>query len=150
MEEPPRRVCAICGRTLATLRPDDGSETQYMHEIQDVPADHMAVPVEPGSLQDRPRCDFCNVDLGGEHYVLPVRSFEYGNMPAGSLGDWAACPDCARVLEQGRWSDLLRRGVAGWEQRHGGPMDPLMRESLRRMYGMVRRNVVGPVRNASS
>jgi hypothetical protein len=55
--------------------------------------------VDPG------RCDFCSSTEIKWRY--PAKSFTIGEY--GSLGDWAACEECSRLIEMNAHDDLARR-----------------------------------------
>lgn len=113
MSEPTRMVCGVCGRTLDVITYDRDDEARYRHTMQDMQGgeDHPAVPVEAGTIAERGRCDFCNVDE--PTMVVPVESFEYRHLPGhNSLGDWAACDECARLIGMGYWNLLIKRVLA--------------------------------------
>lgn len=139
----PRKVCAVCGRTLTTVENTGTGEITYIHGLQDVlqGEDHPAVPIEPGSEQDRPRCDFCNDE--DPTRVVPVRDFGLPSVPGHtSAAGWAACDTCADLVDRDLWSGLFRRAKVGYEERHG-PMLPAAETALRAMYRDLRKNVKG-------
>lgn len=140
MTDEPRKVCAVCGRTLSHVTSPDGP-AEYMHGMQDSPEDHPAVAVDPGTERDRPRCDFCNED--DPTRVVPARSFELADVPqSASVRGWAACDTCAALVDTGQWSALTRRARAGFEGRYG-PMDAVGVTALKGMYRQLRKNVTG-------
>lgn len=135
-----RKVCGVCGRTLDSVTLPSGEE-EYSHTLQDSPEDHPPVAVDPGSEQDRPRCDFCNEDY--PEFVIPARNFQFNDIPmTGSMGGWSACTTCANLVDSGRWSELTRRAQATYERRRG-PMGDLALTSLKGMYRLLRKNITG-------
>lgn len=133
-EEP--HVCGVCGRVL-----DHREGVGFEHSVGDrASEDHEPVPVpQSQALVVHGRCDFCYVDNPG--WVVPAEDFEVmpGQM---SGGNWAACDDCARLIESNQWSALVRRARTGWEARHG-PMPAPVSESLPRLYRLLRRHITG-------
>ncbi len=140
------RVCAVCARVLDNFEPKDGGATRWLHTYN--PDGHIAVPVELGEIHVEGRCDFCG-DLHPP-FELPVRDFEYGDGTPledhGSRGHWAACGPCALLLERRDWEAVIKRAVEADERRTGHPMEVGVRRELRRLYRLVQRNQLGPVR----
>jgi hypothetical protein len=148
MSDAERHVCAVCSRVLAIHHHADGT-VSHEHDMQELPEDHLPVPVLPGEVTVHARCDFCNEDLPGPMiWVLPVRDFPYGpDVPdTGSKGDWAACDTCGPLIMRGQWSVVLRRGIQGWEKREGVMMHPTLQQVLGRMYRDVRKHAAGAIR----
>lgn len=142
-ERPPGKVCAVCGRVLDIVF-DSGVFVGYEHTRYDLErgVNHRPVPIDYGSPQEILRCDFCLTD--NPEYVVPVKTFPamYG---ATSIGDWAACSKCAKLIQSNSWETLLRR-VA-----HVSPAGKMLGaatviESLRPVYRTLRANMTGPVR----
>lgn len=132
-----RRVCATC-RHVLDYWPATG---KWKHSLGDASLyDHEPVPVKDSEVEDiDERCDFCYEK--SPLWVVPVRSFVY--LGANSAGNWAACDDCALLVAQGRWRDVLTRAKNSWVQRHG-EMDALVEAGLMGLYRMLRRNQTGP------
>ncbi len=141
------RVCAVCARVLDNFEPANGGDTKWLHVYN--PDGHVAVPAMLDEIQTEGQCDFC----GALHppFELPVRDFEFGGdaglQDHGSRGHWAACGDCALLLEKRDWEGVIMRAIVADEVRCGGrPMEVEVRRELRRLYRMVQRNQLGPVR----
>lgn len=137
------RVCIVCGRIL-----DYQESVGWIHSLASLdPAekDHPPIPVLPEEAgeQTRARCDFCYADY--PEYVLPVKSFTAITGMAESVGDWAACEMCARLIESNQWNALQTRVRTSWEARHGEFADELEREQ-KRLYRVLRKNITGPLR----
>jgi hypothetical protein len=137
--EAPREpyVCETCGRVL------DRHPQGWVHSVGDAEVGHDPVPVpQSQALVVAGRCDFCYADY--PPWVVPAREFAVmpGHM---SSGDWAACDECAALIERDQWSALVRRARAGWEARHG-PMDPAAVANLPRMYRLLRRHITGSLK----
>lgn len=131
-------VCAVCARILDRVTDPTGS--RYDHG--DGEADHPAVPVHPSQLAAVDlRCDFCFTPDPG--WTVPVENFRYGVLPDhGSLGDWLACDACAGLILRGLWSDLLRRAVAGLDERQG-PTPAAVVDQLSLLHRQLRRHLTG-------
>lgn len=141
-------VCGVCGRVL-----DHHEGIGYLHTTGDSFADHDPVPVpQAEALLVAGRCDFCYVDY--PEWVVPASDFEVlpGHM---SQGPWAACSVCAGLIEKDQWSALVRRAIAGYEERHGGFMPEQAQSNLSPMYRRLRKHITGalqpnPARAAQS
>lgn len=55
-------------------------------------------------------CDFCSRQPVTAAY--PCRDFTVPGTPCGSLGAWAACQECARLIDTGQREALARRAWA--------------------------------------
>lgn len=133
-------MCAECGRVL-----DHSSVAGFVHSIGDSNAGHKAIPVpQSEALMVVGRCDFCYVDHPA--WVVPAAEFEVlpGHV---STGDWAACDACAALIEQNRWSGLVRRAQEGWEERHLQPMPDGVAASLPRLYRLLRKHITGSLKS---
>lgn len=133
--EPEPFVCGVCGRVL-----DHRSGVGYQHTLSDAEVGHEPVPVRQSEAEFvAGRCDFCFADF--PQWIVPAHAFEVapGHM---SNNDWAACNECAELIEGDRWTGLLRRAKASWETRNGG-MSPGVEANLGRLYRLLRRNISG-------
>ena len=141
--DPDARVCGVCGRVLDHVTFPDGSRPNFWRHTQaDQPEDHQPVPVLPGEVPTRGRCDFCQAE--DPTWVLPARDFDLVGLPTGSKGDWAACDTCANLISMDRWNALLARAVASWEERHG--KDSIAPVFMGRLYRTLRKNITGAIR----
>jgi hypothetical protein len=52
-------------------------------------------------------CDFCNAPHPA--WVYPARNFEIADHGWGSDGGWAACEDCAQLIESEQYKQLVNR-----------------------------------------
>lgn len=153
--DPRARVCAVCGRPA-----EHYSDHGWLHLADTITgtADHPVVPVEPGEVHLAAVCDFCYEPEPG--FCLPVRDFLFGgmvattDMPDGnkarneSLGNWAACGVCAKLIERNDWNGLIRRVLASYAERRGYEPSAALRDELRRQYRALRKNIIGAVRPA--
>ena len=116
MTHPPR-ICKTCNVALDTAMTIDG--VGYQHPARMGTVDHEVVPVEP--TEDwRGACDFCRT--GTAAWVLPVRDFAPSELPQHtSTGGWAACGECARLIEKDQWNALVRRVVSDFPEYYGVP-----------------------------
>ncbi len=119
----------------------------WMHSIAAPDeADHIAVPVSADEVQVRGRCDFCFTDE--PTWVLPVTKIRYeipGHGGGGFDSDWAACDDCAALIDRNQWNALLRRVKMSWQDRHG-PMPDTTETQLKGLYRTIRKNVSGSLK----
>jgi len=67
-----------------------------------------------------------------------------GTPVAARYRDWAACPECERIIDAGDWDALLERSVAGFFEKYeecDGLLSPVfVREHLHALYKDLRRN----------
>lgn len=134
-------ICAVCRRVLDRYADEDGMG--YRHTVQDQRiAIHAPQPIPMPDDYREGRCDFCNLDQMA--FALPVRDFQppglSGHM---SMGDWAACLDCARLIDGNRWTDLVTRVISIREGQFGETTDPV---HYNRLYRAVRKNISGSLR----
>jgi hypothetical protein len=135
-------ICDTCRRALDVHMTADGAT--YRHTLVD-PADHPAVPIPAPPGWDEGRCDFCSAEP--PRFELPVRDFRLPQLdPHMSLGGWAACEPCARLIEANRWNELERRAVAAYERRNGIPLPPDAQSALRGLYRRLRQHISGSLR----
>lgn len=100
-------ACAVCARPLDDLTVP-GEPVAYVH-IQEADLDHPAVPVPADQVRVRLRCDFCS----GEPVVWQIIADDFP-MPepqsgGNSVGDWAACAPCGKLIQSNRWIGLASR-----------------------------------------
>lgn len=138
VSSPEVHVCNRCGRVL-----DHEEGVGFIHTISDANADHEPEPVPVSeALVVAGRCDFCTRDF--PEWVVPASEFEVtpGHM---SGDDWAACNECAALIEKDQWNALIRRAKAGWEDRNG-PMPAELEGSIPRLYRLLRRHITGSIK----
>lgn len=103
----PHMDCAVCARPLTFVEPTN----IYVHSVSR-DHDHVAVPVPPGTVQTKYRCDFCSVDIALEHaWTVPVQANAF-NIPGYTFSDdgwWCACPGCVPYVQKRDWKGLVRR-----------------------------------------
>jgi len=106
------RMCAICKRVLDRRVNPFGVFVGYQHTAWDKKyAKHDPVPV-PLSEEVNSRCDFCGMDYAW--WGFPCKDFSVGTMNGddyGSSGDWAACDDCKKLVEDDRVAELIDRCI---------------------------------------
>lgn len=135
-------ICAVCRRVLHNYIDETGAE--YIHTEQDSPADHEPQPIRAPEGYREGRCDFCNHDW--PEFVLPVRDFVPPGRPNEmSLGSWAACPTCGKLIDSNRWSDLVARVVA-LRELEGNPVSADQRAQIGALYRRLRKNISGSLR----
>ena len=70
-------------------------------------------------------CDFCCME--SVHKVFTSTNFvipDLGPVVAQeSIGAWAACSECARLIDGNRWSELTARALAQFQRLHGYTRD---------------------------
>lgn len=140
----PPHACAVCGRVLDYV---DIEGMGWIHSIasQDPNEwDHAPVPVtyEDAGQQLRPRCDFCYDD--NTTHMLPALPFTH--MGSVMDGNWAACAECAVLLERNEWTRLRQRSIEKYEARHGGVPDETIRMLIGTLHSKLRKHVAGAIR----
>lgn len=131
-------ACAVCGRVLSHY-PGLGWGHTVNDELSGA-ADHLAVPVDVDDTDTRLRCDFCSAEDPG--WILPASAYELG-FGHWNEGDWAACGECARLLERNQWNRLVERAWAAHVQRQGPT--PGGEAALRATYRQLRKHITGAV-----
>jgi hypothetical protein len=61
-----------------------------------------------------------------------------------SIGAWAACEQCARLVDEVRWSELTERALAHFKMIHGytAHEEPYFRERFREIHQLFRENLI--------
>lgn len=122
--DPDARACAVCGRVLeAVLNSSTGETVDYQHSLAGSvdEFDHMPVPVLYGEIPDqlRPRCDFCHADWPTHTLVTIPLTMPGSDETVRWDAEWAACEECAELIQTNRWPVLTRRAIASFEARYG-------------------------------
>lgn len=134
-------ICQVCDRSL--FRRVTTEFAIYCHGPGD-PDDHTPVPID-APPHWRGRCDFCTTATA--EFVVPARDFTAPNTPdASSLGNWAACPTCAMLIESNRWNNLLTRAITAHERLHGHKATEEQVRTVRALYRAVRAAINGAIR----
>ncbi len=103
------------------------------------------VEPEPG----RECCDFCCVE--SVHKVFASTNFVIPDMgPAfthESIGAWAACEECARLIDKGCWSELTERALAHFKKIEGYSRDeePFFRDKFQQIHQLFRDHMIKEV-----
>lgn len=129
-----QRACAVCARMLDYFQATDGGESGWQHGFVDSPADHLAVPVEPGQIHTRGRCDFCSAE--SPTWMIPARDF-HAVGASYSDGGWGACEACKTLVDGDRWNTLIARVMTACD------LPPDAVTHLRRLYRALRANITG-------
>lgn len=134
-------ICATCNNAVDRYTDDTG--LTYIHTPQD-PDDHPVVPIRPGT-DWRGRCDFCS--HWPAQWRLPARSFTIpGNTQHGSEGSWAACNECARLIERNQWTAVIRRCLAHTKNVHPTITDAELdqyQHGIGALYKALRKHITG-------
>lgn len=96
-----------------------------------------------------PICDFCSHPE--PTLFFKAEDFELIEGWAGSKGDWAACPECAALVEESKWAELADRclrsphdagyGMPSWEDMQDEYAG--LKAMLVEMYGRLAFNING-------
>lgn len=107
-------ACAICGFALDF----DAFYGKSVHTIASQQTDHEPLPVPATDLPEMNAfCDFCGKRvLQADIWTVPCESFEHpmqipGDRLRMSVGDWACCPVCAKLVTEDRWTHLVERVI---------------------------------------
>lgn len=76
------------------------------------------IAIEP--FPGRECCDFCTAEP--THRLYACRNFVWLNhtiFAHESVGAWAACEECARLVDGGKWAELTERALAQFKIIHG-------------------------------
>lgn len=100
------------------------------------------------ALPGRECCDFCTAEP--VHQLYACRNFIWLNQTMfahESIGAWAACEQCARLVDEGRWSELTERTLARFKRIHGYTADeePSFRERFREIHQLYREHMITEV-----
>jgi hypothetical protein len=83
-------------------------------------------------------CDFCCVE--SVHKVFASTNFVIPDLgpvvTQASIGGWAACSECARLIDGNRWSELTERALAQFRRLHGYTTDeePFFRSKFHEIH----------------
>jgi len=93
----------------------------------------------------REMCDFCTAEP--THRLYACRNFvwlNHGMCAHESIGAWAACAECARLVDGGRWSELTERALAQFKKIHGYSAyeESYFREQFRELHLLFRQNLI--------
>jgi hypothetical protein len=100
---------------------------------------------EPG----RECCDFCCVE--STHKLFACTNFVIPDMgPAfthESIGAWAACDECARLIDGNRWSELTERALVQFQRLHGYTRDeePFFRNQFHEIHLLFSQHMIKEV-----
>ena len=61
-----------------------------------------------------------------------------------SVGAWAACEQCARLVHEGKWSELTERALAQFRRIHGYSADEeaYFRERFREIHQLFQEHMI--------
>lgn len=145
---PHRRVCAVCARVL-----NHHEVNGWQHALQD-PDDHPVVPVLPGEVQCRSRCDLCSAEPTVSFIVsepielVAVADDDEQLAVSRSDSTWACCAVCDRLIRKRRWAEVSERSLRAMSAQQGGAMVPAeVATTLRQLHQVIAANMVGqPIR----
>lgn len=134
-------VCAVCSKILNRM---DG---KWLHASELVgKSDHLCVPIEwTDEVLVTTMCDFCQAEtVEVATFTVPARDFTVPIVNGRSLGAWAACADCAPLVEAEQWDDVAVRAYANMEAKGQGGEH--VRIYLKLLYEALAAHRDGPVR----
>lgn len=104
------------------------------------------ITIEPSP--DRECCDFCTAEP--THRLYACRNFAWLNhtmFAHESIGAWAACAECARLVDGGKWSELTERALAQFKRIHGysAHEESYFRERFREIHQLFQEHMITEV-----
>jgi hypothetical protein len=101
------------------------------------------IAIEP--LAGRECCDFCTAEP--VHRLYSCRNFtwlKHAMFAHESIGACAACEECARLVDGGKWSELTERALAQFKRIHGysAREEPFFRERFGEIHQLFKQNMV--------
>jgi len=105
--------------------------------------DRQVFTIQP--LPGREMCDFCCTSPTARLYAC--RNFmwlKHSMFAHESIGAWAACEECARLVDGGKWSELAERALAQFKKAHGYSHDeePYFREQFREINRLFKEHMI--------
>jgi hypothetical protein len=96
----------------------------------------------------REMCDFCTAEPTDRLYAC--RNFvwlTHTMFAHGSIGAWAACEECARLVDGSKWSELTERALAQFKRIHGYSAyeEPYFREQFREIHELFQEHMIAEV-----
>jgi hypothetical protein len=93
-------------------------------------------------------CDFCAAE--STHRLYACRNFmwlNYTMFAQESVGAWTACEECARLVDEGKWSELTERALAAFKRIHGYTADeePYFREQFWELHQLFKEHMITEV-----
>jgi hypothetical protein len=93
----------------------------------------------------REMCDFCTAEPTRRFYAC--RDFVWLNHSKCAhpfIGAWAACAECARLVDGGRWSELTERALAQFKRIHGYSAyeEPHFRAQFREIHHLFQEHMI--------
>jgi hypothetical protein len=93
----------------------------------------------------REMCDFCTAQPTRRLYAC--RNFmwlKHVMFAHESIGAWAACEECARLVDEGKWSELTERALAQFKKTHGYSHDeePYFREQFWEIHQLFKEHMI--------
>ena len=90
-------------------------------------------------------CDFCTAEP--VHRLYACRNFVWLNhtmFAHESVGAWAACEQCAELVNGGKWSELTERALAAFKRIQGctGDEEPYFRERFREIHQLFQEHMI--------
>ena len=96
-------------------------------------------------MPEWPICDLCSQP--SVRWSYPARDFidiaAVGLLISESVGGWAACEECHRLIEEGDHAALLERSVANFVALYG-VLPPTLADDIRRIHDQFFAHRCGP------
>jgi len=88
-------------------------------------------------------CDFCTAEPIEKLYRCANFQWrQHSIFPRGSVGEWAACGECAEFIDNEKWSNLTERSLRYFLREHTVPRYdiPVLREQFREIHELFRQH----------
>ena len=106
------KICAVCGYTLERFTEIDPPHAERFAHLRPWEVDdHVAVPVDKGSISHNARCDFCDHE-GETPWLVLADDFIIDDYGSNSEGHWGACVECGPLVKRRRWTEIYSRLMA--------------------------------------
>jgi hypothetical protein len=101
------------------------------------------IAIEP--LAGRECCDFCTAEP--VHRLYACRNFtwlKHAMFAHESIGAWAACEECALLVDGGKWAELTKRALAHFKMIHGytANEESYFREQFRELHHLFQEHMI--------
>jgi hypothetical protein len=88
-------------------------------------------------------CDFCTAEPIQKLYRCGNFLWQRQSIfPHGSVGEWAACRECAELIDNEKWNSVTERSLRYFLRKHTVPRYdfPILREQFREIHELFRQH----------
>lgn len=85
-------------------------------------------------------CDFCSEEHAAKVYPCETFIWEREMITHQSLGGWAACAECSRLIDANEWDALVERSIYQLVEQDSVPIEhvQMLRENFHQIYALFR------------